>query len=108
LVIGNWDLGLFLYMEHINRQLNINLNKRGLKNIADSAYICFLFEKLKASILGKEIQAEAISFKNNILKIKADNSVAASEIRFRADQIKKAINDKVGKNIIAKIDIRVI
>lgn len=94
-------------MEHINRQLNINLNKKGFKKIAEASYVCYLFEENKGKVLGKDIKAQAISFKNGTLKIKAPDPVTASEVRFRGDLIKDKINKKIGEEVILRIDARV-
>lgn len=95
-------------MEHIKKQLNINLNKKGLSKMAEAAYICYIFENLKKELLGENINAEALSFKNGTLKIKVRDSVSASEIRFKSEGIKSAINKKIGHNVILKIDTRIV
>jgi len=94
-------------MEHIKRQLNINLNKKGLAKIAQASYVCYIFEEIKDKLLGENIVCQATSFKGGVLKIKAPNSIVASEIRFKSQAIKEKIKEKIGKNIISKIDIKV-
>ncbi len=93
-------------MEHINRQLGINLNKKGLKRIAEASYVCYLFKNIKGKILGKDIKAQAISFRNGILKIKTSDPITASEIRFKGDLIKDKINKKIGAEAVLRIDAR--
>ncbi len=94
-------------MEHIKKQLDINLNKKGLRKITEASYVCYLFKDLKEKILGEEVDCEATSFKRGVLKIKAVNSVVASEIRFKALKIKDEINKKIGRKVIFKIDTQV-
>lgn len=90
-------------MEHIKRQLNFNLNKKGLSKIAQASYVCYLFEQNREKLLGKDIPAKAVSFKDGLLKIKATDSSAASEIRFREREIKESLNKEVGGTVILKI-----
>jgi len=94
-------------MEHIKRQLNINLNKKGLNNVAQASYVCYIFEELKNDLLGNDIFAKAISFKGGVLKLKINNSVAASEVRLRSSLIKEKINQKIGQRAVLRIETKV-
>lgn len=93
-------------MEHIKNQLNVSLNKKGLKKIAEASYICYLFENNKTKILGATIDCSAVSFKGGALKIKAPDSMSASEVRLRGDNIKKELNKIIGQKKVLKIDAR--
>jgi len=95
-------------MEHIKRQLNISLNKKGLNKAAQASYVCYLFEQFKNDILGSGVSAKAISFRGGALKIKVPDSVSASEIRFKGELIKEKINQKIGSKVISRIETRVI
>ncbi len=89
-------------MEHIKKQLNINVNKKGLVKIVEAARVCYLFENLKKDII-KKFDCRAISFKGGVLKIEAQNNPEASELRFLSQNIKKELNKKLKDEIVLKI-----
>lgn len=93
-------------MEHIKKQLDININKTGLRKIAESARVCYVFEEIKKDVL-KDINCEVISFKNGVLKIKAGSSAEASEIRLMSSRIKKALERKLKSDYVRRIDAKV-
>jgi len=95
-------------MEHIKRQLNVNLNKKGLNSVAQASYICYLFEEFKKDILGEDIFAEATSFKNGVLRLKINSSAAASEVRFKSNLIREKINQRIDRKVVLRIDTKVI
>ena len=91
-------------MEHIRKQLDININKSGLAKIAQSARVCYIFNNIKDRLV-MNINCEAVSFKNGILKVKTKSDAEASEIRLVSQDIKKELNDKLKSNIVSKITI---
>ena len=56
-------------------------------------------------IFNKEIsqKCEPVSFKDGLLKIKAENSVLIQELQLRRDEIKNTINRKLKQNLVQKI-----
>lgn len=93
-------------MEHINKQLKVNINKKGLNNIAESSYVCHLFEKNKENLIN--LPCKAISFSYGILKIKTENSAIATEIKMRTRGIIDGLNKKLGKETVEDVVVRVI
>ena len=74
----------------------------------DEKTICHLFSRLVLSEYGRygSLTVQPSAVKKNILYVKVDSSVWAQEIWIRRDQLRKLLNEKIGKAQIKGIVAR--
>ena len=94
-------------MEHISKQLEVVLNKKGLLAAAQSARVCLAFNNYKKKNFGGGLKVEAISFKGGILKVGAGSSIELSEIKMKEREIKKALNEKLKREVVKSLNYKI-
>ena len=94
----------------LKKILPVVLNKFGLKGeTIEAVRVCQYWDEIIEKIFKSRAAdiSKALYFKNKTLTVSVLNSTCASEFQFKDNEIIKEINQKIGKNLVERINFRV-
>lgn len=88
----------------INYSLSFSLNRAGIGDQVQAAFICELCRQAIEEVVGTK-RIQPVSFSRGILLVKAPSSIYASELRPRLNSICDYINQHLNKILVERINI---
>ena len=90
---------------HIKDLMPKAMRKYGIQTECKASHICHLYSKIAPKLFGEKIMEFSFPkhFKDNRLSIGVANSAWAQELQFKKHLLLKAINDKLGREVVKEI-----
>ena len=95
-------IGMFV---PLGKLLGKSIRRAGMENQIEASMVCEEFSKIAGQIFSKPIlkRIKPLYVKNRILTIAVLNSVLASELQFKQQEIIEQINRKFKKTVVTRL-----